>query len=304
MIYDVIIIGGGPAGLTAALYSDRAGLKTLILEKYLVGGQVITTYEIENYPGYLNISGPDLIDKMEEQIKHLNIPLKIEEVKDIDIDSKIKKVVTTENTYECKTIILATGANPKMLGTKGENEFRGKGVSYCATCDGGFFRKKIVVVVGGGNTAVEDAIFLSRMCEKVYVVHRRDQFRAGRKLVNKMLEIDNIEIVYDTIVEEIYGDNLVKGVKIKNTKNGETESIETNGVFIAVGIKANNQLIEGKLETDEFGFAKTNENLSTAKEGVFIAGDSRVSALKQIVIAAAEGAIASYSASLYIAEND
>jgi thioredoxin reductase (NADPH) len=302
MFYDVVIIGSGPAGLTAALYAERSGLKVIVLEKFMVGGQVATTYEVENYPGFINISGPDLMNKMEEQIKNLNVPIIMEEVTKIEVEAEIKKVITVKCEYECSAIILATGANPKLLGCIGENEFRGKGVSYCATCDGGFFRKKDVIVVGGGNTAVEDAIFLARLCNKVYIAHRRDQFRANKNLIDNMIKIDNIEILYDTVVDEVYGGNIVSGVVTRNLKTDEIKKIELHGMFIAVGIKPNNELVEGMLEMDELGFVITKANMSTDKKGLFVAGDGRVTPLKQIVIAASDGAIAAYSASLYISE--
>jgi thioredoxin reductase (NADPH) len=221
MIYDIVIVGAGPAGLTSALYAKRSGLEILVTEKFTVGGQVVTTYEVENYPGFLNISGMDLISKMEEQVKALGVNILHEEVVEIKSNNEIKTVITKTNQYQCKTVILTMGANPKLLEVPGEQQYMGKGVSYCATCDGNFFRNKEVVVVGGGNTAVEDAIFLSRICSKVFLVHRRDTFRAEKNLVDNMLKIENIEILYDTVTEEIVGENLMSGVKVKNIKTNE-----------------------------------------------------------------------------------
>jgi thioredoxin reductase (NADPH) len=298
---DLIIIGGGPAGLTAALYAKRAGLNVVIFEKFAIGGQVSTTYEIENYPGFLNISGPDLIAKMEEQVTSIDVKIISEEVISIEEFNGIKKVTTKQGEYNSKTIILALGAKPKLLDVTGENEFMGKGVSYCATCDGNFFRKKDVAVVGGGNTAVEDAIFLSRICNKVYLIHRRDTFRADKKLVDSMLKIDNVEIIYDTITEEIIGENLVTGVRIKNIKTAEIKTLEVKGIFVAVGVKPNNEIAKHLVELDETGFILTKEDMSTKTKGIFAAGDGRNTPIRQIVVAASDGAIAAYSALGYIA---
>ena len=302
MVYDVVIIGGGPAGLTAALYARRAGLEVVILEKFVVGGQVVTTYEVENYPGFLNISGMDLIAKMEEQVKALDTPIIYEEVISMEAVGLIKKVITSQNTYECRTIILCLGAKPKFLEIPGELEYSGKGVSYCATCDGNFFRKKDVVVVGGGNTAVEDAIFLARLCNKVYVVHRRDTFRADKKLVDNMKQIENIEIIYDSIALEVGGGNLMSSLKIKNVLTNEETTLEAKGLFVAIGVKPYNEIAQEFVNLDDLGFIQTDVNMATKTEGLFAAGDGRQTPIRQIVVSASDGAIAAYSASGYIAQ--
>ena len=302
MVYDVVIIGGGPAGLTAALYARRAGLEVVILEKFVVGGQVVTTYEVENYPGFLNISGMDLIAKMEEQVKALDTPIIYEEVISMEAVGLIKKVITSQNTYECRTIILCLGAKPKFLEIPGELEYSGKGVSYCATCDGNFFRKKDVVVVGGGNTAVEDAIFLARLCNKVYVVHRRDTFRADKKLVDNMKQIENIEIIYESIALEVGGGNLMSSLKIKNVLTNEETTLEAKGLFVAIGVKPYNEIAQEFVNLDDLGFIQTDVNMATKTEGLFAAGDGRQTPIRQIVVSASDGAIAAYSASGYIAQ--
>ncbi|MCL1925138.1 MAG: thioredoxin-disulfide reductase [Defluviitaleaceae bacterium] len=302
-MYDTIIIGAGPAGVTAAIYADRAGLKTLVLEKMFVGGQMVNTYEVENYPGFKMISGPDLSNTFKEHMLNFeNIELKTETVQDLQLEGELKKVITKKNTYETKTIIFATGAAPKKLGIKGEEEFSGMGVSYCATCDGAMFRGKEVMIVGGGYTAVEDAIFLSRLCSKVHLVHRRDEFRAGKKIVDNLKKIENIEIHYDSVAEEIHGEERkVNAVSIKNLKTEELKKVDTSCIFIAIGQLPSNALAEGKIEMTEDKYIKTDAHMQTNIAGVFAAGDGRDNVMKQIITAAAEGAIAGQAASSYIA---
>ena len=300
--YDVIIIGAGPAGITAAIYADRAGLKTLLLEKMFVGGQIVNTYEVENYPGFDMILGTDLVAKLEGHVKSFpDIDFKREEVISLDIAGTIKTITTKKNAYTSPTLIIATGATPRYLGVEGEERLRGIGVSYCGTCDGAMYRGKEVLVVGGGNVAVEDAIFLSRLCKTVHLVHRRDAFRAEKRMVDNMLKIDNIVVHYDSVVEQISGERMTESVTIKHVKTQDTTHIPTDCIFIAVGQIPNNKLVEGLLTTDEGGYIITDDHMATHVPGVFAAGDGRVNVLKQIVTAAGEGAIAAYGASVYLA---
>ena len=302
MEYDVIIIGAGPCGITSAIYADRAGLKTLLLEKMFVGGQIVNTYEVENYPGFNMILGTDLVAKFDEHVKSFpDIDFKYEEVLELDLKEDLKTIRTRKSTYTSKTVIIATGSTPRYLGVPGEERLRGMGVSYCGTCDGAMYRGKDVVVVGGGNVAVEDAIFLSRLCNSVQLIHRRDAFRADKKMVENMLKIDNITIHYDSVVEEISGDKLTEFVIIKNVKTNEETKLSTDCIFIAVGQIPNNKIVEGMVKTDESGYIITDNHMATNVAGVFAAGDGRVNVLKQIVTAAGEGAIAAYGASVYIA---
>jgi len=314
-MYDTIIIGAGPAGVTAAIYAERAGLKTLILEKMFVGGQMINTPDIENYPGLMSISGPDISNKFRDHLSLFkNIELKTETVLEIEPEGSTKKVTTKKQTYEAKTIILATGASPRKLNIKGEAEFAGMGVSYCATCDGAMFRGKEVMVIGGGNTAIEEAIFLSRICSKVHLVHRRDEFRAVKSLVETLKAIENIEIHYDSIPEEIFGVERkqangafatqaapgVNSISLKNVKTNEVKTISINCVFVAIGQIPSNSLAEGKVDMTESGYIQTDAHMQTNIPGVFAAGDGRENVLKQVITAAAEGAIAGQSAAIYI----
>jgi len=303
-MYDVIIIGGGAAGLTAGLYAGRGGLKTLIIEKLYVGGQAATTYEVDNYPG-LNetVSGPDLMMKMEAHAKKFGAEIVYEEVIDLEVDGIKKLVKTNQNTYQSKTLILAMGATWKELGLEKEKEFRGVGVSYCATCDGAFYRDKVTAVVGGGDTAIEDALFLSRFCTKVYVIHRRNQLRAVKVLQDAAFANDKIEFIWDTTVEKILGNHAVEGITVKNVKTNETKDLKIDGLFIAVGVVPNSDLVRGKIELNERGYILTDESMQTNKFGVYAAGDIREKPLRQIITAAADGAIAAYAAERYISEN-
>lgn len=299
-MYDCIIIGAGPAGVSAGIYAERAGLKTLVLEKLFVGGQVVNTQEVENYPGFGLIGGAELVMKMEAHLKSFNLDFKREEVLELFLEEPIKKVRTRKNLYEGKTIIIATGASPRYLNIPGEEKYRGRGVSYCGTCDGALYRDKVVAVVGGGNTALEDAIFLSRMCSLVHLIHRRDEFRANKGIVKKLSEIENLVIHYDSIVEEIKGSQTTEEILIKSVKTQEISSLQIQCLFIAIGQIPANTLVN-KLILDPGGYIITDDNMETIIKGVFAAGDNRANILKQIVTAAGEGALAAYSASLYLA---
>lgn len=290
-IYDLIIIGSGPAGLSAAIYAQRAKLNTLIIEKNgISGGQVLTTYEVDNYPALPGISGFELGTKMREHADKLEAVFADREVKEIIIEEKVKKVVTEEETYQTKAIILATGASHAKLQVPGEEELMGMGVSYCATCDGAFFKGKTVAVVGGGDVAVEDAIFLSRFCEKVYLIHRRDELRAAKILQENLFALPNIEIIWDSVVGAIEGKEQVEGIQIENKKTKEKSKIELQGVFVAVGIHPNNELLHQLVKVDEAGYALADESCETSVAGLFACGDIRSKSLRQIVTAVSDGA--------------
>lgn len=289
--YDLIIIGSGPAGLAAAIYAQRAKLDTIIIEENFVsGGQVVTTYEVDNYPGLPGISGMDLGTTLRDHAEKMGAEFIRGKVLELKLDGEDKIVVTKKAEYHTKTILVATGAKHRMLGVPGEKELSGMGVSYCATCDGAFFRGKTVAVVGGGDVAVEDAIFLARVCEKVYVIHRRDELRAARSLQERLLALENVEMVWDTVVNEIKGENKVEALEITNRKTEEKKELAVDGIFIAVGITPNSELVKGKLELDEQGYIKAQEDGVTSVKGVYAAGDVRTKQLRQILTAAADGA--------------
>ncbi len=301
-LYDIIIIGGGPAGLTAAIYASRAELKTLVLEKEpMCGGQIINTYEVDNYPGIPGISGFALAEKFKEHCDRLGAVFGEGEIASIDYSGPDKHITLENGTVlTTKCIIISTGAAYRKLGVKGEEEFAGMGVSYCATCDGAFFRNKDTMVVGGGDVAVEDAIFLARMCRKVYIVHRRDEFRAVKTLVTALHGYENVEFIMDSVVDEIKGDKMVNGAVLHNVKTGESRFVELSGVFIAVGNKPNSELFAANVDTDETGYLKAGENCETNIPGVFAVGDIRTKQLRQIITASADGANAVTSAERYI----
>jgi thioredoxin reductase (NADPH) len=299
-MYDLIIIGSGPAGMAAAIYAKRAQLNFIILERTFAGGQIINTYEVENYPGIKTLSGMDLSNMFREHVESLGASIDSDDVVSLNISGKVKKVITTKNTYETKTIILATGATWKKLGAEGEEKFTGRGVSYCATCDGAFYKDKEVVVVGGGDVAVEDAIYLARICKKVYLVHRRDELRAVKGLQERLFTNKNVEILWDSELDEIYGDEFVEGVTIYNNKSKDKTNIKIDGVFVAVGTIPNSQLLNGKVEMDDNNWVITDEWCMTNVKGVFAAGDVRKKVLKQVITAASDGAIATYGAERFI----
>lgn len=305
MIYDVIIIGAGPAGLSAALYASRGGLKTLVIEKLAHGGQAVRTYEVDNYLGFDNSpSGMELAEKMSSHAKKFGAEFTAETVKSIeDASGKIKTIVTRKNRYQTKTIIFAMGAKPRELGVEGEAEFKGMGVSYCASCDGAFFKGKDAVVVGGGNTAFEDALYLARFCENVAIINRSDKFRAEKALVERVMNTENIIVLTDTITEKIIGDNSVTAIKVRNKNTDKITVIETSAVFVAIGVEADNALAENVAELDGYGFIKTDEYMKTSTDGIFAAGDVRNTVLRQIITAAADGAVAANSAIHYVNNN-
>jgi thioredoxin reductase (NADPH) len=304
-VYDLIIIGSGPAGMAAAIYAQRAMLKTMVLEKDVPGGQVINTYEVDNYPGIPDITGFELSTKMREHAEKLGIEINSEEVVDLLLDQTVKVVKSTSNEYQSKAIIMATGARWKKLGVKGEAELSGRGVSYCATCDGAFFRNMEVAVVGGGDVAVEDAIFLARMCKKVYLIHRRDELRAVKILQDSLLkhDEDKVKILWNTELQQVIGKDQVEKISIINNKTKEESILDINGVFIGVGTEPNSQLIKDKVDCDERGYVLTDDSCRTSVKGVYAAGDLRQKELRQIITAAADGATSVYAAERYILEN-
>ena len=299
-VYDVIIIGSGPAGLSAAVYAQRARLETLIIEKNVMsGGQVLTTYEVDNYPGMPGVSGFDLGMKFREHADNLGAEFVVDEVLRIEEKGSHKLVVCEEGTYETKTVIIASGAAHRKLEVPGEQEFTGAGVSYCATCDGAFFRNKVTAVVGGGDVALEDAIFLSRMCQKVYVIHRRDSFRGAKSLQDRLFSLNNVEIIWDTVVDEIVGEDSVNSIKMTNKKTEEKSELAVDGVFIAVGITPNSEAYAGSVEM-EHGYIVAGEDCCTSEPGIFAAGDVRSKQLRQIVTAVSDGANAITSVERYL----
>ena len=302
--YDLAIIGSGPAGLTSAIYAQRALLKTIVIEKNpMSGGQILNTYEVDNYPGLPMINGFDLGIKMREHADKLGTEF---------LTASVKKVEKTENGFtvlfdgkepvEAKTVIIATGAEHVTLGVSGEEELKGMGVSYCATCDGAFFRGKTVAVVGGGDVALEDAIFLARGCEKVYVIHRRDEFRGAKILQQQLLSLPNIEVVWDSVVEKIEGEGVVNNIKVRNVKTEEQSELPVQGVFVAVGNRPDTEMVKDIVDRDEKGYIIGDETGTTSTVGLFVAGDVRTKALRQVVTAASDGANAVYSIEKYLAE--
>lgn len=300
-MYDLIIIGAGPAGMSAAVYAARAELNFIVIEGSMMqGGQVLTTYDVDNYLGLPGIGGFEMGMKFAEHAKKLGVSFVTENVISMDVAGEVKKVVTDKKEYETKTIIIATGAVHRKAGIPGETEFTGKGVSYCATCDGAFFRNKITAVVGGGDVAVEDAIYLARICEKVYLIHRRDEFRAAKSLVNKAKNTQNIEIVLDSTVEKISGEAKVSTIEAKNKKTGNTAELAVDGVFFAVGMQPVTAFVDKSVQMNEAGYIVAGEDCATNVPGVYAAGDIRTKQLRQIITAAADGANAVTSVEKYI----
>ncbi len=298
---DLIIIGAGPAGLTAGLYAARARLKTLMLEKLSPGGQVLMTDWVENYPGFPDgISGFELMDKMRRQAEKFGLDIKSTEVSRLDV-LKEKQILATDNgNLESKAIILACGATPQRLGIEGESLLTGKGVSYCATCDGPFYREQEVAVIGGGDTAVEEALFLTKFASKIYLVHRRDKLRATKLLQERAWSEEKIEIIWDSIPKRIVGEAGVEGIDLKNVKTGEESHLPVQGVFVFIGYRPNNELVKNLLELDERGFVVTNKFMETSEVGVFAAGDVRSKLLRQISTAVGDGATAAFAAERYL----
>lgn len=300
-MYDIIIIGSGPAGLSAAIYAQRACLDTIVIEKNgISGGQVLNTWEVDNYPGFPGVTGFELSRQFREHANKLGARVVQDEVVQVELSGNVKKVVCEEETYEARGVILASGAHHRTLEVPGEEELRGAGVSYCATCDGAFFRGRTVAVVGGGDAALEDAIFLARMCEKVYIVHRRDKLRGAKRLQERLQALENIEFVWNSETVAIEGNAQVEALRLRQTKTGEERRLDVDGVFIAVGIAPESELYAGQLELDEQGYIRADESGQTSVPGVFAAGDVRTKALRQILTAASDGANCVASAERYL----
>lgn len=296
-IYDLAILGAGPAGISAAIYAARARLNTLWIErKFAQGGQIVDTYEVDNYPGLPGINGMDLGEKMAAHAEKLGLSPLRENVVSVEDEDGIKVIRTKKNEYRARAVILAFGAAHRSLGIPGEESLSGMGVSYCATCDGAFFRDRTVAVIGGGNVAAEDAILLSRTCKKVYVIHRRDQMRADQILQEKLFACENVEMIWDTVPVSIEGEEMVSGIKLQNKKTGEERELPLDGVFIAVGIVPNTELFRNLVKLDESGYIVAGEDCVTSTPGVFAAGDIRTKQLRQVITAAADGANAVTSA--------
>jgi len=299
-MYDLIIIGGGPAGLTAGIYAQRARLKTLLLEREIVGGQIAVSDVIENYPGFSSISGAELMEKFEQHAKGLGLEIKLTDVTDVQDKGKEKIVKTSEGDLITKAVIIATGAKPRRLGVLGEKEFTGKGVSYCATCDGPFFKGQRVLVVGGGDTAIKEAVYLSKIASTVYLAHRRDQLRAEKIIQEKAFSTPNIKMLLSHILKEIKGKTGVEKVTLQNLKDNTVKELDTEGVFIFVGINPTTDFVD--VEKDKQGFIKTDQDMRTSVNGIFAAGDCRTTPLKQVSTAVGDGALAAYMVEKYIEE--
>ncbi|SET36938.1 thioredoxin reductase (NADPH) [Pseudobutyrivibrio sp. C4] len=301
MVYDVIVIGAGPAGLAAGIYGKRAGYNILVLDTSSIsGGQILNTYEVDNYPGIPGVSGTELADAMKQHCEKLGVEFARGRVTSIVDNGQTKELVTKKETFQTKTVIIATGATNRKLGCPGEDEFSGMGVSYCATCDGAFFKDKVVAVVGGGDVALEDAAYLARTCKKVYLIHRRDEFRGAVVLQNQIKSLDNVELVLDSTVESIIGNDSVEKLLIKNKKTNEEKELEVDGVFIAVGTVPNTKTISGLPSLDERGYIVADETCETNIPGVFAAGDVRTKQLRQVITATADGANAITSITNYL----
>lgn len=297
-MYDILIIGAGPAGMTAAIYGQRGGKNTIVFDKLSYGGQVINTAEVANYPGMPNMTGLDFADKTYNQMKNLGAEMSYEEISEIrDADKPIKTVVTSSGKeYECKTIIIATGSSPRPLGVENEDRFKGAGISYCATCDGAFFKNKTVAVCGGGNTALEDAEVLSDIAEKVYLVHRRDEFRADATNVKRVKAKENVELVLDSVVTAINGERFIQGIEVENKKTNEKRELKIDGLFVAIGQMPENEIFKDIVKLNKAGYIKSGEDCITGTDGIFAAGDCRAKKVRQITTAVSDGAIAALAA--------
>lgn len=303
--YDLIIVGGGPAGLTAGLFAARARMKVVLLEKIVPGGQILVTDWIENYPGFPDgLSGADLVQKMTRQAQNFGLPIESDEVLGVDLSGSVKKVVLSNKTLTCHALIIASGASPKKLGVSGEDRFLGKGISFCATCDGPFFKDSIIAAVGGGDTAVQESIYLTKFAKKVYLIHRRDQLRAVPILQERAFANDKIELLWDSVITRIDGSQDVESVSVQNVKTGRISTLPVDGCFVWIGILPNTSFLTEHLDLDEFGFIPTNDQMETSVAGVYAAGDVRSTRLRQIATAVGDAATAAYSAQHHIENID
>ncbi len=300
-IYDTLILGGGPAGYTAALYASRAGLDTLVIERMAAGGQMTLTGDIDNYPGFEEgVDGFTLGMKMQQGAERFGAKTEYAEVTSVDLTDKVKRVDTTSGSFFAKTVIIATGANPRELGVENEQSLIGRGVHYCAHCDGRFYKDKTVAVVGGGNSAAADALYLSRLAKKVYLIHRRDTLRATKIYHEPLMKAENVEFVWDSTVTEFAVDQRVTGLKLKNVKSGEISDIACDGVFVSIGRKPAIEFLVGAVELDGNGYVVADESTRTSVEGVYAVGDVRTKVLRQVVTAVSDGAVAVHFAEEYL----
>lgn len=301
-MYDIVIIGAGVAGLTSAIYACRAEKKVLVLEAQSYGGQIINTLDIENYPVAAHISGFDLATKIYNQAKDLGAEIVFEKAIDIEEDKNYKKVITSNNEYKCRAVIIATGSVSRKLGLKNEQELIGKGVSYCATCDGAFYKGKTVAVTGGGNTALEDALYLTDIAKKVYLIHRRDEFRGDENTLKALRKKDNIEFIYNSNVTKLITEDKLTGIEVTNN-DGNKQNLEVSGLFVAIGRIPENNNITKDIVLDKIGYIKAGEDCKTNVEGIFVAGDIRTKEVRQLVTATSDGAVAATAAIKYINDN-
>ncbi len=302
-IFDIIILGGGPAGFSSAIYAARGAVSTAIVDINMLGGQPSNYLELENYPGFQLVGGYDLMEKFEEHADKFGVKkFPMQEITKIDLAKK--KIYTKEYEFSAKSIIIATGAQPMKLGVKGEKEFIGRGVSYCAVCDGAFYKDKIVAVVGGGNSAIEEAMYLTKFAKKVYVIHRRDKLRADKILQEKAFKNQKIEFIWNSIVLEIQGENTVKSIVLKNLQTDKMSELKIDGIFPYIGISPNTELFSGQLNQDKYGFIITDTTMATSVDGVYAIGDVRNTPLRQVVTAASDGAIGATYALRYIEQTE
>ena len=298
---DVIILGAGTAGLSAAIYAVRAGLSVLVIEKNYHGGQIVNTPEVENYPGIPRITGFEFVENLYQQVTGLGVEIVYEEIRGVDLRPAVKTVSAAGHEYQARTVIIANGAAHRHLNCPGEEKFAGKGVSYCAACDGAFYKGQDVCVVGGGNSALEDALYLARTCRKVYLIHRGNEFRANRVTVNAVKACPNVELIANSTVEEILGGDLVEAVEIRHNMQFHKRRLDVSGVFVAIGLEPQNQLFSSSLRLDGAGYIVAGEDCKTNIPGVFVAGDTRTKKVRQLVTAAADGAVAATEAAQYCA---
>jgi thioredoxin reductase (NADPH) len=304
-IYEVIVVGGGPGGLTAGLYTSRARLSTLLIECALFGGQMTTTEMIENYPGFpQGINGDELSRLMEEQAKRFGLETVAEEVVKVSLEEEMKVVQTDGSTYHCEALIVCTGTEYRKLGVPGEKEFAGKGVSYCATCDGAFFRDSQIVVVGGGDSALTEALFLTKFAKELTIIHRRDALRGTKIYQERVFANPKIKFLWNSVVQEIKGDSVVRSIVVKNVKSGETKEFATDGAFLFVGLAPKTQFLKGVVQMDTGGYILTNDDCETSVKGIFAAGDCRKKLLRQVATAVGDGATAAFAAEKYLESKD
>lgn len=301
-IYDMLIVGGGPGGYTAAMYAARFGRDAIVLEKLSAGGQMALTSDIDNYPGFEEgVDGFTLGEKMQQGAERFGAKTELAEVFSLQLDGPVKSAETSEGTFYGRTVVLATGASPRLLGVEGEQEMTGRGIHYCAACDGMMYRGKTVVVVGGGNTAVEDALLLSRVAAKVILVHRRDSLRATKVYHDPLMQAENVEIRWNSAIDSLMREDKLTGVKLRDTVTGEISELACDGVFVSIGRAPANELVKGKVELDEAGYIKADESTRTSVPGVYAVGDVRTKAMRQVVTAVADGAVATHYAEEYLA---